>query len=113
MVVVVGVAVCVKPGVTVLVVGIVGVNGIGKSTAIQILAGVLEPNLGKLDNKKTDYKELINYFKGTEAQIFFEKIKDKKIKISYKPQQIDLIPKKVKGKVKELLKKVNLQKSCR
>ena len=92
------------------VVGIVGVNGIGKSTAIQILAGVLEPNLGKLDSKKVDYKELIEYFKGTEAQVFFEKVKDKKIKISYKPQHVDLIPKKVKGKVKDLLKKVDEKK---
>lgn len=92
------------------VVGIVGVNGIGKSTAIQILAGVLEPNLGKLDKKKTNYNELIEYFKGTEAQIFFEKVKNKEIKISYKPQQVDLIPKKVKGKVKDLLKKVDEKK---
>ena len=29
------------------VVGIIGKNGIGKSTAIKILAGVLKPNLGK------------------------------------------------------------------
>ncbi len=92
------------------VVGIVGVNGIGKSTAIQILAGVLEPNLGKLDSKKTDYKELINYFKGAEAQVFFERVKDKKISISYKLQHVDLIPKKVKGKVKDLLKKVDEKK---
>jgi len=89
------------------VVGIVGVNGIGKSTAIKILAGVLEPNLGRLNNPKIDYKELINYFKGSEAQVFFEKVRDKRIKISYKPQQVDLIPKKVKGKVKDLLKKVD------
>ncbi len=95
------------------VVGIVGVNGIGKSTAIKILAGVLEPNLGKLNTKKTDYKELINYFKGTEAQIFFEKVKNKKIKISYKPQQVDLIPKKAKGEVRELLKKVDEKKKLK
>ncbi len=92
------------------VVGIVGVNGIGKSTAIKILAGVLEPNLGKLDGGKVDYKELINYFKGTEAQVFFEKVKDKKIKISYKPQNIDLIPNQVNGKVKDLLNKVDEKK---
>lgn len=92
------------------VVGIVGVNGIGKSTAIKILAGVLEPNLGKLEGKPIDYNDLINYFKGTEAQIFFEKVKEKKIKISYKPQQVDLIPEKFKGKVKELLKKVDEKK---
>src|SRR3989338_372458 len=92
------------------VVGIVGVNGIGKSTAIKILAGVLEPNLGELDSKRVDYGKLIDYFKGTEAQIFFEKVKDKKIKISYKPQQIDLIPKQVKGKVRGLLEKVDEKK---
>ncbi|TKJ17220.1 ribosome biogenesis/translation initiation ATPase RLI [Candidatus Woesearchaeota archaeon B3_Woes] len=90
------------------VVGVLGVNGIGKSTAIKILAGILKPNLGK--DKEAKYEELIEYFKGTEAQSFFEKVKDKKIKISYKPQQVDLIPKAEKGKVKDLLKKVDEKK---
>ena len=89
------------------VVGIVGINGIGKSTAIKILAGVLQPNLGKLDDKETDFNKLIEFFKGTEAQVFFEQIRDKKITVSYKPQQVDLIPKQTKGKVKDLLKKVD------
>ena len=56
------------------VVGVLGVNGIGKSTAIKILAGVLKPNLGK--EKQASYDQLIEYFKGTEAQLFFEKIRD-------------------------------------
>lgn len=86
------------------VVGIIGRNGIGKSTAIKILAGVLQPNLGQ---KKATHDDLIEYFKGTEAQIFFEKVKKGKIKASYKPQQIDQIPKQIKGKVNELLKKVD------
>ena len=89
------------------VVGILGKNGIGKSTAIQILAGVLEPNLGDIRKKNTGYKELIEFFKGTEAQKFFEKVRDKEIKISYKLQQVDLIPKLKKGKVKDLLKNVD------
>jgi ATP-binding cassette, sub-family E, member 1 len=87
------------------VVGVLGRNGIGKSTAIKVLAGVLKPNLGKDD--EASYDELVEYFKGTEAQLFFEKIKDGKIKVSYKPQQVDLIPKTQKGKVKDLLKKVD------
>ena len=87
------------------VTGILGVNGIGKSTAIKILAGVLKPNLGK--QEEAAYDDLIKYFKGTEAQLFFEKVRDEKIKISYKPQQVDLIPKTTKGKVKDLLKKVD------
>tara|TARA_Y100000310_G_scaffold148238_1_gene147488 strand:+ start:2353 stop:4104 length:1752 start_codon:yes stop_codon:yes gene_type:complete len=88
------------------VVGVLGVNGIGKSTAIKILAGMLKPNLGE-QGKEASYRDLIEYFKGTEAQLFFEKVRDGKIKISYKPQQVDLIPSQFKGKVKELLKKVD------
>jgi ATP-binding cassette subfamily E protein 1 len=88
------------------VVGVLGVNGIGKSTAIKILAGVLKPNLGNWE-KEAGYDELIAYFRGTEAQIFFEKIKAGEIKISYKPQAVDFIPKAHKGKVRELLEKVD------
>lgn len=89
------------------VVGILGKNGIGKSTAVKILANVLKPNFSNLEAKETDFKQIINFFKGTEAQLFFEKLRDKKIKVSYKLQQVDLIPKQVKGKVKTLLKKVD------
>ncbi len=87
------------------VVGILGKNGIGKSTAIQILAGILKPNLGKAE--EASYDDLIAFFKGSEAQIFFEKIKKGKIVVSYKPQQVDMIPKNFSGKVKELLQKAD------
>tara|TARA_Y100000310_G_scaffold151291_1_gene150893 strand:- start:28432 stop:30180 length:1749 start_codon:yes stop_codon:yes gene_type:complete len=89
------------------VVGILGVNGIGKSTAIQILAGIQKPNFGDWGKKDTSYKELIDFFKGSETQNFFEKQKQGKTKISYKPQQVELIPKTTKGKVLSLLKKVD------
>ena len=92
------------------VTGILGVNGIGKSTAIKILANVLKPNFGDWENQETDLDQLITYFKGTEAQGFFEKIKKGEIKVAYKPQQVDLIPKTTKGKVIDLLKKID-QKS--
>lgn len=91
------------------VVGIIGKNGIGKSTALKILAGVEKPNLGK-PGKEASYDQLIEYFKGSEAQGFFEKLKKGKIKLSYKPQQVDLIPKQYKGSVKDLLKKVDERK---
>ena len=39
------------------VVGILGVNGIGKSSAISILGGLLKPNLGDFKRKDTNYKE--------------------------------------------------------
>jgi ATP-binding cassette subfamily E protein 1 len=91
------------------VVGIIGKNGIGKSTALKILAGVEKPNLGN-PKKEASYDQLIEYFKGSEAQGFFEKVKKGRVKLSYKPQQVDLIPKQYKGTVKDLLKKVDEKK---
>ena len=89
------------------VVGILGVNGIGKSTAIKILAGVLKPNLGNIKETSFDVNKLIAFFKGTEAQIFFEKVKKNEIKVAYKPQQVDLIPQTTKGKIRDLLKNID------
>ena len=87
------------------VVGLLGRNGIGKSTAVKILAGMLKPNL-KTD-REVELDELIHYFKGTEAQSYFERLKEGKIKVAYKPQQVEAIPKTFKGTVKELLTKVD------
>jgi ATP-binding cassette subfamily E protein 1 len=87
------------------VVGLLGRNGIGKSTAIKILAGVLKPNLGR--DKEASMRDLLAYFKGTEAQGFFEKLAKGDIRVSYKPQQVDGIQKSAKGKVREMLKKID------
>ncbi len=86
------------------VVGILGPNGVGKTTALEILAGIKKPNLGKFDNL-TD-KEIIQRFRGTELQAYLQKSFSKEIKISYKPQHIDLIPEKFEGKVSALLEKL-------
>ena len=88
------------------VVGVLGVNGIGKSTAISILGGLLKPNFGDF-GKKADFKEIINFFKGTETQKFFENVEKGSVKVSYKPQHVDMIPKAKKGRVINLLKKID------
>ena len=87
------------------VVGLIGKNGVGKTTALQILANVLKPNLGKLDGE-VDLEEVAKQFRGTLIQDYFIKIAQGEIKISYKPQYIDKIPKIVKGKVGEVLRKI-------
>ena len=90
------------------VVGTIGVNGIGKSTALKVLAKVLHPNLG--DWKRTDqvsFKDIIDYFRGTEAQLFFERMRDSKVRVSYKPQAVDAIPRQYTGTVRSLLEKVS------
>ncbi|MBR9683527.1 ribosome biogenesis/translation initiation ATPase RLI [Candidatus Woesearchaeota archaeon] len=88
------------------VTGLLGRNGIGKSTAFNILTGTIKPNLGDYQNQ-ADFKEIIAQFKGTELQTILNKIKDQQLTLSYKPQQVDLIPKKFQGTVEQLLKKVD------
>jgi ferredoxin len=44
------------------VLGLVGQNGTGKSTALKILAGKLKPNLGRFDNPP-DWTEVLAYFR--------------------------------------------------
>ncbi len=88
------------------VVGLLGKNGIGKSTAFKILANQIKPNLGKW-NKEVEYQDVLQYFKGTEMQKFIEQLHKQEVTLSYKPQQVDLIPKQFQGKVRELLQRID------
>ncbi|CAI5459857.1 unnamed protein product [Closterium sp. Yama58-4] len=80
------------------VLGLVGTNGIGKSTALKVLAGKLKPNLGRF-NKPPDWQEILTYFRGSELQNYFTRILEDNLKAIIKPQYVDHIPKAVKGLV--------------
>ena len=54
------------------VLGLVGTNGIGKSTALRVLGGNMRPNLGEFENPP-DWKTVLKYFRGNELQQFFTK----------------------------------------
>lgn len=84
------------------VVGMLGPNGIGKSTILKILSGELQPNLGRYDEEVT-MDDVIEYFKGSQLQNYFKKLSNKEIKTVHKPQMVDMLPKVVKGEVKTLL----------
>ena len=86
------------------VTGILGPNGIGKSTAINILSGTLKPNLGK---GRIGWEEILEYYAGSTLNEYLEGVSQKKIKTSQKPQYVDMIPKKFKGKVRDLLSKTD------
>jgi len=88
------------------VLGLVGTNGIGKSTALKILGGKLKPNLGKFD-APPDWTDILAHFRGSELQNYFTKILEDDIKAIIKPQYVDHIPKAVKGQVQEILKGKN------
>jgi len=91
------------------IVGIVGPNGVGKTTALRILIGEIKPNLGQMD-KQISTEELIKLFRGTELQSYLENLKKGEVKISYKPQRVDQIPKFHKGTVRQLLEKADEKK---
>ncbi|GAB0088138.1 ATP-binding cassette sub-family E member 1 [Sergentomyia squamirostris] len=92
------------------VLGLVGQNGIGKSTALKILAGKLKPNLGRY-NDPPDWTEILAYFRGSELQNYFTKVLEDSLKALIKPQYVDQIPKAVKGTVKELLERKDERKN--
>ena len=84
------------------IVGILGQNGTGKTTAVNILSGRLIPNLGELDEKE-DWSKVLEKFSGSEIGSYFKTIADGKIECSLKPQCIDMLPTIYKGKIKDLL----------
>ncbi|GFS32009.1 RNAse l inhibitor protein 2 [Actinidia rufa] len=84
------------------VLGLVGTNGIGKSTALKVLAGKLKPNLGRFNNPP-DWQEILIYFRGSELQNYFTRILEDNLKAIIKPQYVDHIPKAVQGNVGQVL----------
>jgi ATP-binding cassette, sub-family E, member 1 len=98
------------------VLGLVGTNGIGKSTALKILAGKLKPNLGRYDvcpnslpssdrfltfisQDPPDWQEILKYFRGSELQNYFTKVLEDNLKALIKPQYVDHIPRAIKNQM--------------
>jgi len=84
--------------------GILGQNGIGKTTAIKILSGQIKPNLGDYE-EESNWDDVLDYFSGTELHQHFKDLADSKIACVLKPQYVDKLPKILKGKIKDVLKK--------
>ena len=92
-----------SPGV---VLGLLGQNGVGKTTALNILSGEIKPNLGKYD-EPPEWTELIQHFRGSTLQEYFQRLSEGNMKVVHKPQYVDRISRVVSGKVGELLEKVD------
>lgn len=86
--------------------GILGPNGMGKTTAIRILAGEEMPNLGKWDGTP-NWDAVLQKYRGTELGDYLKTVVDKGVRTARKPQYVDQLPKAFKGKVKELLRKTD------
>lgn len=87
-------------------IGILGQNGIGKTTAIKILSGQMIPNLGEY-KKKASWDPVLKYYTGTELYDHFKLLSEEQISCVLKPQYVDKLPKIVKGTIRDILKKAD------
>lgn len=89
-----------------MVLGLLGKNGTGKTTALRILAGEVKPNLGRLENPP-GWSEIAKHFRGSVLYDYFSKLGEGQLKAIYKPQYITEIPRFVKGTVGEVLRRAD------
>lgn len=81
------------------IMGLIGANGIGKSTVMQILTNKIKPNFEDFNNQLNS-KQIIAQFKGTEMHKYMEKLYNDQSVISIKPQHVETLQKIIS---KELL----------
>ena len=87
-------------------IGLVGRNGTGKSTALRILGGEIQPNFG-LPEAKTDWSVVLDRYRGTLLHEYFQAISERKLKVVHKPQHVDKLGSVIKGKVADALRQVD------
>ncbi len=110
------------------VLGLMGSNGIGKTTVLSTISGTLLPNFGidieddegeakafgskQLDRDEAkkrpeNWGDVRDRFAGTALAEHFNQVAKGELVPALKPQYVDSIPKAFKGKVSDLLKKVD------
>ena len=89
------------------VVGILGPNGMGKATAINLLSGAIRPNLGDWDNANIDWGEVLSSFPRGELRDYLGLLSESGVDIAVKPQYVDKLPKLWEGEVRGLLSRVD------
>lgn len=116
------------------VLGLLGSNGIGKSTILNILSGTMIPNFGlgiegdkdeghepgafgskqleddEIEKPPETWEDVMDRFGGTGLHEHFRSIHEKELVSAFKPQYVDSIPKLFNGKVREMLSQVNKEK---
>jgi ATP-binding cassette subfamily E protein 1 len=88
------------------VTGILGPNGIGKTTAVRILAGEIDPNLGRHADPP-DFEAVMDAYRGTELQDYLAALHDGDVTVARKPQYVDKIPDTFSGNTRELIEGVD------
>jgi ATP-binding cassette subfamily E protein 1 len=94
------------------VTGLLGRNGTGKTTALRILSGEIVPNLGNL-NGPPDWHSIVRNYRGSILQDYLDRLSRKELKIVHKPQYVDRIPGYLKGRVSDVLGRLEDSKRLR
>ena len=95
------------------VLGLVGQNGIGKSTAFQILSNKMKPNLGILDpRQQPGWVDIIQKFKGSDLQNYLTKLISEQMRVIMKPQYVDLIARISTKKIGDILREKDSRGNC-
>jgi ATP-binding cassette subfamily E protein 1 len=89
-----------------ILIGLVGRNGTGKSTALRVLSGELQPNFG-VPEAKTDWTLVLDRYRGTLLHEYFSQLSERKRKIVHKPQHVDKLGAVIKGKIGVVLKQID------
>jgi ATP-binding cassette subfamily E protein 1 len=90
------------------VTGILGPNGIGKTTAVRILADELTPNLGRFGEPEAPgWEAVLEAYRGTALQEYLEALRDGDVTVARKPQYVDQIPDTFDGTTSELLERTD------
>ncbi|SNR35849.1 ribosome biogenesis/translation initiation ATPase RLI [Halorubrum vacuolatum] len=89
------------------VTGILGPNGIGKSTAVHALAGERVPNLGAHEIDDPGWEPVLDRFRGTGLQTYLEALQAGDVTVARKPQYVDQIPKQFDGNTRDLLERTD------
>ncbi len=90
------------------IVGIVGENGVGKTTLIDILSNKFKPNFEQFNKKFTD-KEIISKFRGSVLQDYLKDLYNNKLVFSIKEQKIKQSIKNKNLTVNEYINQLGIQ----
>ena len=71
------------------VIGLLGRNGIGKSTALRILSGEPIPNFGREND--SNWNRVIDSFRGTTLQTHLERLRDEDVTTATKRQRVEAL----------------------
>lgn len=85
------------------VTGIIGSNGIGKTTALKILSAEIVPNLAG----DGGWENVLERYRAQEIHKYLKRLSEGDIRLSFKPQYVESIPRVISGVVGDILEKTD------